>query len=127
VTVLPGRPLRELAATIPDLALGLIDALAFKATCYSTVAQMLGTRSIGERLAQLLMFLANTYGIDEPNGIFIAASFSHSDLAHLVGATRQWVTISLTRLQKAGVVQYRRGMLLIRKPDQLAVACSGIE
>ena len=127
VTVLPGRPLRELAATIPDLALGLIDALAFKATCYSTVAQMLGTRSIGERLAQLLMFLANTYGIDEANGIFIAVSFSHSDLAHLVGATRQWVTISLTRLQKAGVVQYRRGMLLIRKPEQLAAVCSRIE
>jgi CRP/FNR family transcriptional regulator, cyclic AMP receptor protein len=127
VTVLPGRRLRELAAAIPDLALGLIDALAFKATCYSTVAQMLGTRSIGERLAQLLTFLANTYGIAEPNGIFIAASFSHSDLAHLVGATRQWVTISLTRLQKAGVIQYHRRMLLICSPDKLASACSRIE
>jgi CRP/FNR family transcriptional regulator, cyclic AMP receptor protein len=125
VTMLPGRNLRELAASIPDLALGLIDALAFKARCYSAVAQMLGTRSISERLAQLLFFLASTYGIEEPNGIFIAASFTHEELAHLVGATRQWVTISLTRLQKAGVLEYRRGMLLIRKPEQLASVCMG--
>lgn len=127
VTSLPGPALRELAASIPDLALGLIDALAFKARCYSAVAQMLGTRSISERLAQLLFFLASTYGIEEPKGIFIATSFTHEELAHLVGATRQWVTIRLTRLQKAGIVQYRRGMLLIRKPDQLAATCAGMD
>ena len=125
IIMLAGCNLRELAASIPDLALGLIDALAFKARCYSAVAQMLGTRSISERLTQLLFFLASTYGIKEPNGIFIAASFTHEELAHLVGATRQWVTISLTRLQKAGVLEYRRGMLLIRKPEQLATICLG--
>jgi CRP/FNR family cyclic AMP-dependent transcriptional regulator len=127
VTTLPGRALRELAYTIPDLALGLIDALAFKARCYSAVAQMLGTRSVAERLAQLLFFLASTYGIEERDGIFIAASFTHSELAHLVGSTRQWVTISLKRLQKAGILQYRRGILLIRKPGQLAATCAAID
>ena len=124
VTMLPGHALRELAASIPDLALGLIDALAFKARCYSAVAQMLGTRSIAERLSQLLFFLASTYGIEEPNGVFIATSFTHSELAHLVGATRQWVTVKLLELQKAGIVEYRRGMLMIRKPEQLAAACA---
>lgn len=119
VTMLPGTALRELAASIPDLALGIIDALAFKARCYSAVAQMLGTRSMSERLAQLLLFLASTYGIREAGGIVIAASFTHGELAHLVGATRQWVTISLKRLQTAGVLHYRRGILLIREPAQL--------
>jgi CRP/FNR family transcriptional regulator, cyclic AMP receptor protein len=125
VTLLPGSALRELASTIPDLALGLIDALAFKARCYSAVAQMLGTRSVSERLAQLLFFLASTYGIEEQDGIYIAASFTHDELAHLVGATRQWITIRLTQLQRTGILQYQRGMLLIRKPDQLAAACAG--
>ncbi len=127
VTMLPGRALRDLAYAIPDLALGLIDALAFKARCYSAVAQILGTRSVAERLAQLLFFLASTYGIEERDGIFIAASFTHGELAHLVGSTRQWVTISLARLQKAGVLQYRRGILLIRKPEQLAATCTAID
>ena len=120
LTMLPGRALRELASAIPDLALGLIDALAFKARCYSAVAQMLGTRSISERLGHLLLFLASTYGIEEQAGVYIAAPFTHEEIAHLVGSTRQWVTIRLTQLQRAGILQYRRGMLLIRKPDQLA-------
>ncbi len=125
VTLLPGPALRSLAASIPDLALGIIDALAFKARCYSAVAQMLGTRSMSERLAQLLLFLASTYGIQEAGGIVIAASFTHGELAHLVGATRQWVTVSLKRLQTAGVLHYRRGILLIREPAQLVALCDG--
>lgn len=127
VTMLPGKALRELASSIPELALGLIDALAFKARCYSAVAQMLGTRSMSERLAQLLLFLASTYGIEETGGIMIAAAFTHGELAHLIGATRQWVTMNLTRLQKAGVVQYRRGILLIREPEELVALCDGAD
>ena len=119
VTVLPGAALRGLATRIPDLALGIIDALAFKAKCYSALAQMLGTRSISERLAQLLLHLASTYGFTEPDGVLIAASFTQGELAHLVGATRQWVTMNMRRLQNAGVLDYRRGMIVIRRPDRL--------
>ncbi|HEY1931918.1 MAG TPA: Crp/Fnr family transcriptional regulator [Acetobacteraceae bacterium] len=127
VTMLPGKALRDLASTIPDLALGIIDALAFKAKCYSAVAQMLGTRSIAERLVQLLLFLASTYGIEERDGIVIAASFTHNELAHLIGATRQWVTASLARLRKAGVLRYRRGILQIREPERLLAFYNGTE
>jgi CRP-like cAMP-binding protein len=119
VVALPGGSLRQLAREIPDLALALIDALVFKARCYAGLAQMLGTRSITERLAQLLLYLAETYGVPEPDGTMIAAAFSHSDLANLVGATRQWVTISLARLQRAGALQYKRRFVVIRRPELL--------
>jgi CRP/FNR family transcriptional regulator, cyclic AMP receptor protein len=49
VICLPGEGLRDLAREIPDLALQLLDALSFKARCYSSLAQMLGTRSLSER------------------------------------------------------------------------------
>ena len=62
---LPGAGLRDLAREVPDLALEIIDALSFKARCYSSLAQMLGTRSLSQRLAQVLLHLANTYGFDE--------------------------------------------------------------
>lgn len=125
VVHLPGRVLRELAANIPALALSLIDGLVFKGKCYSTMAQMLGTRSITERLAHLLLHLADLYGVEEDGGVLIAASFTHADLAHLVGATRQWVTISLKRLADRGVVEARRSDILIRRPDILAQMRSG--
>ncbi len=48
---LPGKALRQLVTQIPALAIGVIEGLTFKGRCYSTLAQMLGTRSITERLA----------------------------------------------------------------------------
>src|SRR5882724_10524991 len=61
VMCLPGQQLR-------DLALQLLDALSFKARCYSSLAQMLGTRSLSERLVHVLVHLADTHGIPERNG-----------------------------------------------------------
>ena len=120
VVALPGDRLRELARAIPDLALQLLDALSFKARCYSSLAQMLGTRSLFDRLIHVLIHLADTHGIPERNGeLSIAAAFSHAEISNLIGATRQWVTISLNRLQEQGVISQKRGMLVIRKPAVL--------
>ena len=123
VTVLPGPGLRSLAREVPDLALAIIDALVFKAKCYSSLAQMLGTRSLTDRLSQLLTHLATTYGLPEADGsVTVAAAFTHAEIANLIGGTRQWVTISLNRLQVAGVLTHRKGLLVIRRPDLLSAA-----
>jgi CRP-like cAMP-binding protein len=111
---LPGAELRRLALDCAAIAVALLDALSFKARCYTAMAQMLGTRSATERLEHLLAFLAAAYGLKEPDGIVIAASFTHADLANLIGSTRQWVTVQLKQLQKRGIVRYNRGLLVIR-------------
>ena len=77
------------------------------------MAQMLGTRSVAERLQRLLVFLSTVHGIEGDDGIMIAASFTHADLAALVGSTRQWVQVQIADLQKRGIVRYNRGMLRI--------------
>ena len=119
VVQLPGKVLRNLVMQIPALGIGLIEGLAFKGKCYSALAQMLGTRSITERLARLLLHLVDAYGIKEADGLLIGAAFTHADLAHMVGATRQWVTISLQRLQDQGVVVCRKSQIIVRRPDAL--------
>lgn len=125
---LPGEGLRDLAREVPDLALAIIDALVFKARCYSSLAQMLGTRSLAQRLAQVLLHLAHTYGLEEEGGeIAVAAAFTHAEIANLIGATRQWVTISLNRMQKAGILRQKRGILVIQRIELLAHAASSEE
>jgi CRP-like cAMP-binding protein len=119
VVQIPGKVLRTLVMQIPTLAIGIIEGLTFKGKCYSALAQMLGTRSITERLAHLLLHLIDIYGVKEPQGILIGAAFTHADLAHMVGATRQWVTISLKRLQERGVVICRKSRIVVRRPEVL--------
>ncbi len=72
--ILPGKALRQLVTQIPTLAIGVIEGLTFKGRCYSTLAQMLGTRSITERLAHLLLHLGDLYGVPEEDGTMIAAT-----------------------------------------------------
>jgi CRP/FNR family transcriptional regulator, cyclic AMP receptor protein len=119
VVHLPAKELRRLVLEIPNLAIGLIEGLAFKGKCYSALAQMLGTRSITERLAHLLLHLVELYGVKESDGILIGAAFTHADLAHMVGATRQWVTISLKRLHEKDVLTVRKSKIVVRRPDYL--------
>jgi CRP/FNR family cyclic AMP-dependent transcriptional regulator len=116
---LPGKDLRQLVVEVPNLAIGLIEGLSFKGKCYSALAQMLGTRSITERLAHLLLHLVDLYGVKDTDGILIGAAFTHADLAHMVGATRQWVTISLKRLHDKNVVVSRKSRIIVRRPDIL--------
>jgi CRP/FNR family transcriptional regulator, cyclic AMP receptor protein len=119
VVQLPGKELRTLATEIPNLAIGLIEGLAFKGKCYSALAQMLGTRSITQRLAHLLLHLMDLYGVEDPDGVVIAAAFTHADLAHMVGATRQWVTISLKRMQQKRIVLAKRSQIVVCLPNVL--------
>ena len=119
IVQLPGKELRTLAAEIPNLAIGLIEGLAFKGKCYSALAQMLGTRSITQRLAHLLLHLMDLYGVEDPDGVVIAAAFTHADLAHMVGATRQWVTISLKRMQEKRIVLTKRSQIVVCLPNIL--------
>jgi len=116
---LPGDILRQMVLAIPALAIGIIEGLSFKGQCYSALAQMLGTRSPTERLAQLLLHLMNLYGVEEHGGSLIAASFTHADLAHMTGVTRQSVTISLKRFAEHGILHAHGTNLVITNVDLL--------
>lgn len=110
---LPGDNLREMALALPALAIGIIEGLSFKGQCYSGLAQMLGTRSPMERLSQLLLHLMTLYGSEEEQGTLIAAGFTHADLAHMTGVTRQSVTVSLKRFAEMGILRPRGSNLVI--------------
>jgi CRP-like cAMP-binding protein len=57
--------------------------------------------------------------VKDPEGILIGAAFTHADLAHMVGATRQWVTISLKRMQDKDIVVSRKSRIIVRRIDLL--------
>jgi CRP-like cAMP-binding protein len=78
VVYLPGKALRRLIPQMPGLAFGLLEGLTFKGKCYSALAQMLGTRSVGERLVHLLLHLCDTYGIADGETIVIGSALSRS-------------------------------------------------
>ena len=119
VLAIKGRDFRQLATHIPALAGQVFDALCFKMRWFSLLVQALGTESASSRLANLLLLLTELYGVKTNDGIAIKYSFSQEDLAHMVGATRQWVSAALNHLQRTRIVQLRRRHVVVINPDAL--------
>jgi len=117
----PGPALRQLLNSQPRLALVLLEMLVHKGKCFSTLIQMLGTRSAAQRLAQLLSLMADLDGIKRDDAIFIGRSLTQDELAKMVGATRQWVSATLERFREDGLIEFAPNKILIFDIDRLRV------
>jgi CRP/FNR family cyclic AMP-dependent transcriptional regulator len=119
ILFLPANALRKLVVEVPSFALCLLHGLAAKGKCYSAMAQMLGTRSVIERLAQFLINLGDLHGVRDGRAIIINAKVTHDQIAAMVGSTRQWVTMMMKRFQKEGLVTVTPRHIRIERPHTL--------
>lgn len=76
-------------------------------------------RSTRERIIYLLLDLIPQHGKASAKGIELTLPLSHQDMASLVGATRESVTMTLGELQGEGLVRVRRQRLTITNFDVL--------
>ncbi|SRR6266568_707118 len=111
---LRGEQVRHLAREVPAFATNLVEALVDKSRCYSAVIRMLGTRSVTGRLAHLLLAIGTFDGTPTAGGLLLGRPLTHEELAKLVGATRQWVSMTLERLRAEGLVEVRRHRIVLR-------------
>lgn len=116
---LPAAAIRGLIRSQPDFALCLIEGLVAKGKCYSALVQMLGARSVVERLTQLLVILAENHGVRDGNRLVIDRKLTHDQIATIVGSTRQWVTMTLDKFQKKGIISVARQSIAIERYDLL--------
>ena len=71
-----------------------------------------------QRVAITLLELASDFGIEESRGTLLTASFSHQDIAELVGASRPRVTEHLAKMEREQRV-IRQGRQLIVCIDKI--------
>lgn len=123
--LLSGDTVRKLIVEIPRFAVGIVEGLAFKGKCYSALLQMLGTRSVLERLAQLLVNCAELHGVPDGKRLTVAQVPTHEDMAAMVGATRQWVSATLGRFRRQGLIEIAKRQMTILDKDHLRKLASG--
>lgn len=64
-------------------------------------------------LASTLIRLSNTYGEKGKDGVLIKNKLSHTELANLIGTTRESVNRMLSYYREEGIVSYDHGYLVI--------------
>lgn len=113
VYALDGAVLKQLVLSSPGIAESVIDALVFKIHWLSHLFQKFATESVTDRLAHQLVRLCEMHGHPQADGVSIEHEFTQEDLANMVGATRQWVSITLSELQRAGLVRIEKRRLMV--------------
>ena len=71
-------------------------------------------KDVPTRLAGILDKLAEQYGEKKEEGVRITPSFTHEELAKLIGSTRETTTANLNKFEAEGLIQKGRGNIIIK-------------
>ncbi len=120
--LVPIATFRALVAGDHAFGAGLLALLVERhADTEDRLASML-FRHAEARLAEFLVKAAQRWGISEPRGVLIAASFTHQEMAELIGSTRETVTVTLGELRKKGLIEIDRRRVIVLDRDGLKAA-----
>jgi CRP/FNR family cyclic AMP-dependent transcriptional regulator len=119
VFAISGQDLRKLADTNIDVMNWAIKVLEFKLRWLSVLFQIHGTERVHDRVTKLLLMMGDIYGDEVGGDIVIKHGINQTDLATLVGASRQWTNQVLAKLRSEGIISMDGQRILIRDPKAL--------
>ena len=116
---LSGEQFRAFVRENPGIALLLIDQLMRERTQLLENLQAMALQNVEQRLITSLQRLAADRSLLAEDGRLSIELRHHRLLCEMVGATRESITLALSRLVGAGVAE-RKGMVLLVAPSGLA-------
>ncbi|GHD59130.1 Crp/Fnr family transcriptional regulator [Streptomyces goshikiensis] len=117
--VIEHETFRAFLARCPDAALQLLALTADRQRAGDRRRLEFAALSVRERLAVLLLELAQLHGRRTAEGLEVAVPLTKQELAGAVGASREMVQRQLKDLRDRGVVSTGRRALVIVRPDVL--------
>jgi CRP/FNR family transcriptional regulator len=103
----------DIVRNAPDVALKVIQAVARRLRAAEQEIEDLALRDVPARLASLLLRLAEGYGEEDERGIRLSFRLTHQDLAHMIGSTRETVTMIMSRFRDGGLIGVERRTLIV--------------
>jgi hypothetical protein len=101
---------------IPALAANLVRVLSAQVADRELAVAVALEPRVERRLLLKLRQLAERWGRVTPEGVRLDLRLTHQELADMVGAVRESVTLALGRLARQGELEVRNRTILIRRP-----------
>ncbi|HVC34877.1 MAG TPA: Crp/Fnr family transcriptional regulator [Chloroflexota bacterium] len=108
-----------LLGVYPELALALIRLLAARLRDAEARIRELQTEQVEQRIANVLLRLANRTGVQTTAGIRIGTALTRLDLAELSGTTLSTASRTLSAWHQRGIVAAGREQVTILQPHAL--------
>jgi len=120
VIAIPRDDVLALMQQRSDIALYVTRLVGFRRRRIENRLRNLLFRSLRERIAALLLELIDDHGERHGQAWNIRLRLSHQELASLIGATREAVSATLSRLQAEGIVLSQRRRITVLDRARLA-------
>jgi CRP/FNR family cyclic AMP-dependent transcriptional regulator len=76
-------------------------------------------RDVTSKLAELLLGLAEEYGVEDSRGTMVALKITHQELANLIGSTRETVSLTLSTFKKKKLICTEGRKVIISDAESL--------
>lgn len=103
----------------PALALRVIGELGRRLREAQETIKSMAVERVERRIARILLKLAATTGSSSEEGIVIEMPLTRQDIAEMVGTTVETAIRTMSKFRKRGLVQTKRGRVIILEPHQL--------
>ena len=103
----------------PDAAMEVIRYLGNRLNEAQEKAKVLALDSADQRLASLLVGLAERSGVQDSNGIRLSVRLTRQDMANMVGVTTETAIRIMARFKKDGLVSGTAARLVVRDLPRL--------
>ena len=103
----------------PQLALNFMQTLADRVRYSTTQVESLTLMDVPRRVARKLMELAREHGRVEAGKVVLNVHLTQSDLAGLVGATRESINKTIRTFRHEKLIEMEQGQITILDPDAL--------
>jgi len=124
VLLLPRDQVQQLMLDQPALSMGVTKLIGLRRKRIERRLKYLLFHSNRDKLVHLLLELVEQYGKTTGEGIEITLKLSHQDLASIIGATRETVTVNLGELQTAGLIKVGRKRVVVTDVERMAASVS---
>ena len=111
--VISRKDFEEFINNKPDLALSITKLMGFRRRQIETMLEDLVFRSVHERLALLILRLAERHSKDVNGNKLININLTHYDYANLIGSTRETTTACLNDFKREGLIEFQKRKVVI--------------
>ena len=122
---IPRDELLWLMGRRPDIALSITKLIGLRLRRIENRLRNTLFRSTRERTVAVLLELLGSHGRAAGGRWEIGLRLSHQEMANLIGATRESVTLTLGQLQKEGLIEVNRRRIVVLDRERLAAEAAG--
>jgi CRP-like cAMP-binding protein len=119
ITELERNDVEKLLQNHAQLGFQMTRILAQRRRELENKLETLVFRDVTSKLAELLLALAEEYGVEDSRGTMVALKITHQELANLIGSTRETVSLTLSQFKRKQLICTEGRKVIISDAESL--------